>query len=191
MDKSNGRRFSVCRTIATVGILFLVGFGIIDSCGGWYFIHIPSMLITIGLCFLLLLGTYGVEFLKFIPDSLLTLFCTPAAPNPRYAEIAAFGSRYVIAGGVICTMIGLIQMLRNLNSPEDIGHGMAVALLAPLYALFISEFFFAFVYKAYSDEANESSGKPLPVRNALLPLIIVGLIIVIFFLFILRCPSRF
>ena len=191
MDKSNGRRFSLCRTIATLGISFILVFFIASGGGGSCFIHLPSMFITIGICFLLLLGTYGVEILKFIPDSLLTLFSTPAEPNARYAEIAVFGSRYVIAGGVICTLIGLIQMLRNLTSPEQIGAGMAVALLAPLYALFVSEFIFAFAYKAYSDETNESSGKPLPVRNALLPLIIGGLIIVIFFLFILRCPSRF
>lgn len=191
MDKSNGRRFSLCRTTATLGISFILVFCIASGGGGSCFIHLPSMFITIGICFLLLLGTYGVEFLKFIPDSLLTLFFTPAEPNARYAEIAAFGSRYVIAGGVICTMIGLIQMLRNLSSPEQIGSGMAVALLAPLYALFVSEFVFAFVYKAYSDETSESSGKPLPVRNALLPLIIAGLIIVIFVLSLRNFPEQF
>ena len=191
MDNSNGRRFSVCRTIATLGIIFLLGFGIAAGGGGSAFIHIPSMLITIGICFLLLLGTHGIEFLKFIPDSLLTLFCTPAAPNARYAEIAAFGSRYVIAGGVICTLIGLIQMLRNLDSPEQIGSGMAVALLAPLYALFVSEFFFAFVYKANMDETGKSPSKPLPVRNALLPLIIAGLVNVVFVLSLTNYPGEF
>lgn len=37
------------------------------------------------------------------------------------------------AFGMIGTLIGLVQMLRNLNSPDNIGPGMAVALLTSLY----------------------------------------------------------
>ncbi len=37
------------------------------------------------------------------------------------------------AFGMIGTLIGLIQMLRNLASPESIGAGMAVALLTTFY----------------------------------------------------------
>ena len=37
------------------------------------------------------------------------------------------------AFGMIGTLIGLIQMLRNLESPESIGSGMAVALLTTFY----------------------------------------------------------
>ncbi|NPV54398.1 MAG: flagellar motor protein PomA [Firmicutes bacterium] len=37
------------------------------------------------------------------------------------------------AFGMIGTLIGLVQMLRNLDSPDKIGPGMAVALLTSLY----------------------------------------------------------
>ncbi len=42
------------------------------------------------------------------------------------------------AFGMIGTLIGLIQMLRNLSSPEALGEGMAVALITTFYGALIS-----------------------------------------------------
>lgn len=46
------------------------------------------------------------------------------------------------AFGMIGTLIGLVQMLRNLDSPESIGGGMAVALLTTFYGAFSANLIF-------------------------------------------------
>jgi chemotaxis protein MotA len=46
------------------------------------------------------------------------------------------------AFGMIGTLIGLIQMLRNLSSPDKIGGGMAVALITTFYGAFASNLIF-------------------------------------------------
>jgi chemotaxis protein MotA len=48
-------------------------------------------------------------------------------------KILEFMGAAAPAFGMIGTLIGLIQMLRNLDSPESIGGGMAVALLTTFY----------------------------------------------------------
>jgi chemotaxis protein MotA len=48
-------------------------------------------------------------------------------------KILEFMGAAAPAFGMIGTLIGLVQMLRNLSSPEAIGGGMAVALLTTFY----------------------------------------------------------
>lgn len=45
------------------------------------------------------------------------------------------------AFGMIGTLIGLVQMLRNLDDPSQIGIGMATALLTTLYGALIANMF--------------------------------------------------
>jgi len=51
-------------------------------------------------------------------------------------KILEFMGASAPAFGMIGTLIGLVQMLQNLSSPEDIGSGMAVALLTTFYGAF-------------------------------------------------------
>ncbi len=44
--------------------------------------------------------------------------------------------------GMIGTLIGLVQMLQNLSSPDDIGQGMAIALLTTFYGAFLANLVF-------------------------------------------------
>jgi chemotaxis protein MotA len=46
------------------------------------------------------------------------------------------------AFGMIGTLVGLVQMLSNMSSPEGIGAGMAVALLTTFYGAFMANVFF-------------------------------------------------
>jgi chemotaxis protein MotA len=46
------------------------------------------------------------------------------------------------AFGMIGTLIGLVQMLRSLESPESIGAGMAVALLTTFYGALTANLIF-------------------------------------------------
>ncbi len=57
-------------------------------------------------------------------------------------KILEFMGAAAPAFGMIGTLIGLIQMLRNLDSPDQIGAGMAVALLTTFYGAFSANLIF-------------------------------------------------
>ncbi len=57
-------------------------------------------------------------------------------------KILEFMGAAAPAFGMIGTLIGLVQMLRSLESPESIGAGMAVALLTTFYGAFAANLFF-------------------------------------------------
>lgn len=181
MTKSQHRKVSVCRIISTAMASFLF-LGAIFLGGGAGFFNIPCLMITCGMTFFLLLGVFGKAFLLFIPDAFLTLFTVSSTPNPKFAEIAKTGSRFIIGTGVLGTLIGLIQMLRNLEDPSTIGMGMAVALLTSLYAIFMSEIVFAFLYKVYSTAGEEEkTNGTLPLKNIGIPVILLAWILTSFF----------
>jgi chemotaxis protein MotA len=57
-------------------------------------------------------------------------------------KILEFMGASAPAYGMIGTLIGLVQMLRNLSSPDDIGAGMAVALITTFYGAFLANLIF-------------------------------------------------
>lgn len=57
-------------------------------------------------------------------------------------KILEFMGAAAPAFGMIGTLIGLVQMLRNLESPEAIGSGMATALLTTFYGAFAANLIF-------------------------------------------------
>ncbi len=57
-------------------------------------------------------------------------------------KILEFMGASAPAFGMIGTLIGLVQMLRSLESPEKIGAGMAVALLTTFYGAFAANLIF-------------------------------------------------
>lgn len=57
-------------------------------------------------------------------------------------KILEFMGASMPAFGMIGTLIGLVQMLQNLSSPDDIGSGMAVALLTTFYGAFFANLLF-------------------------------------------------
>jgi glucan phosphoethanolaminetransferase (alkaline phosphatase superfamily) len=130
-----------------------------------------------------MLGAYGTDYLRFIPASLLSLVCTPSRPDRRYAEIAKAGSRFVIGAGVTFSLMGIMTMLRHLFGPFGLGMGLSVCMLTAFYAVLAAELFFAVVYKAFSSSGSEGSEtSPLPMSNVLIPIIICGLVIGMFFI---------
>ena len=179
-------QFSICRTIATIFIIAFSIFIIATGAGARMFINIPSLVITIGLCFFMMLTVYEIEFLNFIPHAVYIFFCKPLVPNPRYAQIALFGSRSIIGAGLIGMIIGMIRMLSNLSDPSDIGVGMATALTCPFYAIIASEIFFAIVHQSFKQTKGEVKGNnTLPLINAGLPLLIILFSFSIFLILVL------
>ena len=55
-----------------------------------------------------------------------------------FSEMGKFGPAF----GMIGTLVGLVQMLANLQDPSSIGPNMAVALLTTLYGALMSNLFF-------------------------------------------------
>ena len=197
--------------IATIiGILcgFLVIIGSIVAGGGaLMFLHIPSMLVTLGgtVCSVLIhfslpqfLGTFAIikkTVVSQIPakPELIQHMVNFAAINRRdgtlalESEISKLDNAFFVKGmqmlvdgqdgdairellepeiqylidrhatgkkilefmgasapafGMIGTLIGLVQMLQNLSSPDMIGQGMAVALLTTFYGAFMANLLF-------------------------------------------------
>ncbi|HHV62669.1 MAG TPA: motility protein A [Firmicutes bacterium] len=81
----------------------------------------------------------GVQFIvdHYEPENVREMLETDIAfLQKRHAlgqRILATMASLAPAFGMIGTLIGLIQMLKNLDSPDKIGPGMAVALLTSLY----------------------------------------------------------
>ena len=171
------RAISIPHCIGTVGTVLVMG-GAIAMGGGAGFIDVPSMMITLGVTGFLLFGNYGRDYLAFTSDSILTLFSKPPQPVPLYMEIAKAGSRYVVGAGLAGTLIGLIQMLRNLSDPSSIGVGMAVALLTVLYAVLASELYFAFMIVEYSPKGERGTNGNEGGRS--LSLLAMGVWVVLF-----------
>jgi flagellar motor component MotA len=180
MSESQNRKFSPYRTIGFVGVVAMIAPAMLaGGTGVRIFFNIPSIAIITGITFFLLLANFGKNFLKFIPDCFLTFVSTAEKPNPKFAEIALAGSRYVIAAGVIGTLIGLIQMLANLENPGSIGLGMATALLTIFYAVIVSEFLFTFLQKAYTDGQIKQSAQP-SLRNTAFAAAVVAIVLILF-----------
>ena len=62
--------------------------------------------------------------------------------NKMGSNILAFMGESAPAFGMIGTLIGLVQMLRQLDDPSKIGVGMATALLTTFYGALLANLFF-------------------------------------------------
>lgn len=62
--------------------------------------------------------------------------------HARGKKILEFMGAAAPAFGMIGTLIGLVQMLQDLSSPDQIGQGMAVALLTTFYGAFSANLLF-------------------------------------------------
>jgi len=69
--------------------------------------------------------------------------------------------RYAPAFGMIGTLMGLIIMLGNMDDPEAIGPGMAVALITTLYGAIVANLFFL----PFADKLAFYSKRELEVRE--------------------------
>ena len=62
--------------------------------------------------------------------------------NRRGAQLFHTMGTVAPAMGLIGTLIGLIQMLNNLQNPAEIGNGMAVALITTFYGALLANVVF-------------------------------------------------
>jgi len=190
MDDARMYRFSWWRVLSFGAAGVFLWWAIFVG-GGWVFlVHVPTFVFVVGLSFLLCLGSFGSDFLRFIPAALRVLAFEPLRAEARWAEIARFASRCVVGCAAVATLVGMVQLLRNMTSPNDIGAGMALSMLPSFYALAISELFLAVVHRAYAAKDGSPMDKTLPVINAVLPLAVGVLMVAFFFVGVLMYVQR-
>ncbi|MEZ5989499.1 MAG: MotA/TolQ/ExbB proton channel family protein [Planctomycetota bacterium] len=68
------------------------------------------------------------------------------------------------AFGMIGTLIGLIQMLQNMEDPSSIGAGMAVALLTTFYGAFVANL----VFNPFATKLGNRSKEEIQLRNLMI-----------------------
>jgi len=100
------------------------------------FINPPSLLITVGggaLLTVMAHGFGGISGMRKISKE------GGSRAQFEYAKTIAEGTaKQFERVGWLGTVIGLVQMLQNLDDPKSIGPAMAVALLCPFYGHLIS-----------------------------------------------------
>jgi len=177
MDDHPKRRFSPYHMVGSLGTMLVVLIAASAGSNVRALIYLPGAMLVFGLTFFTLLASFGHDLFEFIADAVLTLFSKPAAPVPRFAEIAKFGSRYAVGAGTIGMLILIMRMLRAAADPRSLVLGLVPPILTALYAVIASELLFAFFYKVYSDPDGGGDTQPLPLREMAL--------LVIVFLFVL------
>jgi flagellar motor component MotA len=102
------------------------------------FVNLPSVLIVVGGTVCFSLAHHCFDDIKAAIQGALG---NQAAQNPQ-KDIAVLATlrKTTYGSGVLGTLIGLIQMLQNLDDAAKIGPAMAVALLTALYSVMIVEF---------------------------------------------------
>jgi len=103
------------------------------------FVNLPSAMVVFGGLVFCLLAHFSFAQVK-------AAFTAPFSSAPLEAEarksaVAVLTSARMIAVGLGCvgSLIGLVQMLANMDDPSAIGPAMAVALLTLFYAVLLSE----------------------------------------------------
>jgi len=106
-----------------------------------FFYSTSTLILVLGIPLALALATFGVRDYVRLGPLLRVLLVTmdPEDIRPRHIIMVRSLIPYTYAAGIISMLLGTITMLANLDDPSRIGEGMAVSMLAPLYALLIAE----------------------------------------------------
>lgn len=83
----------------------------------------------------------GIEAQE-IDEMLQTRMIEELRPQQLFVKIMNSAGTFAPSFGMIGTLIGLVQMMQNLNDPTQIGAGMAVAMLTTLYGAILANLVF-------------------------------------------------
>ena len=133
------------------------------------FINLPACLLVGGGLFGFMLLTRPLDQAM---DALRVLFTlAPSAHPSLIAGWFALASRAVLGLGLMGFLIGLINMLANLDHPSSIGPAMAGSLLSVLYAVGLSELLLQ-PLRALCLKQQLAPGEPDPERGYALLLVL-------------------
>ena len=105
------------------------------------FIDLPSLVIVIGGMSCATVGSFPIKFIgDAIGDALGQGVIEDEERVLRSHHVLSKMGDFAVASGLMGTVIGLVNMLANLDDPSAIGPAMAVALLTIFYGVIIGEF---------------------------------------------------
>jgi len=139
----NWTRFDASRLIGAAAFftLVLVAFAMSGNIGVIF--NLPSLIICVGGMISLSMVAYGVErqsrALGLMARVLLPIYVSSDMFGPADVRVFRGMIASLYASGAVGFMIGVIQMLTQLDDTAAIGPAMAVALLCPFYSLLGAE----------------------------------------------------
>ena len=119
------------------------------------FIDMPSVFIVVGVTVGATIWSSPMSDIGLAVARSLGSGPIPEEEAHRAHAVLQHAANAAVAGGTLGTVIGLIQMLENLDDPAAIGPAMAVALLTLLYGLMLGE---VFLRSAAADLLARSNG---------------------------------
>jgi flagellar motor component MotA len=124
------------------------------------FFDLTSVLLVVVASAALLLATHGRDAGLILTG--LGRWLMPGSIDPwspavcrKAAHVANSGGSLAIMAGALGSLIGLIQMLQNMDDPSSIGPAMAVALLTVFYALGLNLLLFVPLARFFTEAAIE------------------------------------
>jgi len=146
-----------------LGALGLVIMAIVMGTPLITFIDTTSVLIVLGGTCLLLVASHGLDdSMSCIFEGLKRILAPGSAPAwsakecRRAARVATSGGIISLVMGAMGSLIGLVQMLNQMEDPSKIGPAMAVALLTVFYALCLNLFLFVPLSRHYIQAAIQA-----------------------------------
>ncbi len=143
-----------------------------------HFINLPSMLIVFGITLFFTFAHHSVRPTVLALAAALKEGTASSIEIKQHIRVLSTARVLASASGVIGTLIGLVNMLANLDDPTHIGPAMAVGLLTLLYGVILAELFIGPLInrlrgKLHDDDASE---KPITVTAVTFAAIPVALI---------------
>ena len=160
----------------------LIGVGLLMGLAGWamlskgtfeMFLDPAAMAIVFGA----VLGGLWISFdPRLLADTFAKSLQSEKVTDPKkvalYAAVLSRAHQLAWGAGLVGTLIGMVLMLANMDDPDAIGPGMAVALLTLLYGAFLAEFIIgplksgmieqSIAAAAASDAIKDDDGKRTP-----------------------------
>ena len=182
----NGRIVFSAFLLSVLVIAAILAGGPLES-----FLNLPSVIITVGaICS----GTIWSFPIDKITQSISDAFQGHTPNKERSLQghsIFLAMADLAIASGLLGTVIGLVQMLQNLDDPSTIGPAMAVALLTLLYGVLLGEFFFRPTATNFLSQHNpfEERPKQRGFSSVYLALISLSMLMLCFFVMLIAFCS--
>lgn len=131
-------------TASRIGGLSIVGgaslLGILLGSGLMIFVDAPSLFIVVAGTAGILLASFGARGCAQATRGVLSGGAYRCEDTVAFLLTAGFGA---LGTGTVGTLIGLVQMLQQMDDPTKIGPAMAVAMLTSFYAIGIATGAFA------------------------------------------------
>jgi hypothetical protein len=152
----SGWKLHHAHTLVGASLLFLIlAWGITGGGDYTMFIDTRSLFWVVGVVVAGLWMCFGpARSIKAITNALLGYRYDNSGGFSLCIAVLARGYQLAWAGGFAGTLLGLVNMLSNMDDPAAIGPGMAAGLMPGIYALILAEFVFSPLQQVIISRAN-------------------------------------